>query len=305
MSVFNRQAGQDLIVEVQNEAEHIRGEKLAQGLLNQINTLHSKDRFSPREVDELLLKEKAHELATDDFFKNNNKYDLYFSPSSASKCKRELYYKALREKKDSTLLYPYHRRWTRNASFVHEAIQRDLLMCEYVLPADELMFKVKRLANGLPAWERNIAQFKEIEHNGVKFAMYGMCDGILTYVKDYSDVLFEAKTKSTPIASVGTYKLKDIQEEHKTQATAYAIMFGVNEAVFYYESLAKDGWTKGADARSDIRTFYHKVTEDDKIALLDKFAEVATAVRNKELPDAEFDKCFFCSYKTQCKNDSM
>lgn len=302
--IFNRGAGLELAEEVKNHAESVRGDRLAADLYNQMNALHSKDYFTNKEVEELLWRQQRHEIDTEDYFKENNVYDIYFSPSSASKCKRELYYKAKKEKKDKSNLFPYHRRWTINASGVHACRQKDLLMAEKVLK-EELNFKVKRLENGLPAWERNIARFHEITHDGVTFHLYGMCDGILTYLKDHSDVLFEFKTKSSGgAASVGNYKLKGVQEEHKQQATAYSLMFGIDEAVFMYESLTKDGWAKGKEAKNDIRTFYHKVTDEDKQALLDKFADVTRKFRANELPDKELDKCFFCQYRSHCEKDN-
>ena len=73
-----------------------------------------------------------------------------------------------------------------------------------------------------------------------------------------------------------------------------------DEYIFLYESLAKDGWNKGEVAKPDLRTFYHRVTEEDRQALLDKFADVVTAVEDKKLPPKEEDKCMFCQYKHLC-----
>lgn len=281
------------------EHDSERSQRLAGALYNQMNELHSKDFYDDYEIESLLLKQKEHDLSN---IKNYEKLPeglIAFSPSSASSCGRGLFFKANREKKDEIQRYPYQRRWTRNSSAVHEAVQRDLLYSEKIL--DNPVFKVHRLESGLPAWEQNIKTAKVIEHNGVRFVMNGMCDGILEYQPDGSKVLFEFKTKSTTIGTVGTYKLKGVQEEHRIQAIAYSIMFGIDEAVFMYESVAKDGWTKGADAKVDFRTFYVKITEEDRIALLDRLSEIAKQYYEGKIPPKEQDKCFFCVYKTACE----
>lgn len=295
--LFNRQGAERLKKRVlDNDSE--RGQRLSGALYNQFNALHSVDFFPSFDVESLLLNQKEHDLQLIKEFKKLPKGLICFSPSSASGCRRGLIFKARKEEKDEVQRFPFQRRWTRNSSAVHEAVQRDLLYCEKIL--DNPVFTVHRLESGLPAWEQNIKTCKVIEHNGVKFALNGMCDGILEYNPDGSKVLFEFKTKSTTIGAVGTYKLKGVQEEHRTQAVAYSILFGVDECIFMYESVAKDGWTKGEEAKVDFRTFYVKVTEEDRKQLLDKFSETAKAFYEGEQLPKE-DKCFFCVYKTACE----
>ena len=127
-----------------------------------------------------------------------------------------------------------------------------------------------------------------------------MMDGILDYNPEGIKVGFEFKTKSTTIAAVGEYKMKDAQDGHKTQCVAYSLIFGLTEFILMYESLAKDNWTAGNEAKSDIRTFYLNVTEKDRTELLDKFAAVVADVKKDKLPKGDTDKCFFCEYKDIC-----
>lgn len=296
--LFNRTGAERLkkrVVEQDSE----RGQRLAGALYNQMNDLHSVDFYSNYEIESLLLKQKEHDLDKMKNFERLPEGLISFSPSSASACGRGLVFKANKEEKDEVIRYPYQRRWTRNSSAVHEAVQRDLLYCEKVLKNP--IFTVERLESGLPAWEQNIKTAKVIEHNGVKFVLNGMCDGILNYTPDGSKVLFEFKTKSTTIGTVGTYKLKGVQEEHRIQAVAYSILFGVDEVVFMYESVAKDGWTKGAEAKVDFRTFYVKITEEDRKNLLDRLSEIASDYYANKLPEKESEKCFFCVYKEACE----
>lgn len=295
--LFNRIGAERLKKRV-IEQDSERGQRLAGALYNQMNDLHSVDFYSNYEIESLLLKQKEHDLEKMKNFERLPEGLISFSPSSASACARGLVFKANREEKDEVIRYPYQRRWTRNSSAVHEAVQRDLLYCEKVLKNP--IFMVERLESGLPAWEQNIKTAKVIEHNGVKFVLNGMCDGILNYTPDNSKVLFEFKTKSTTIGTVGTYKLKGVQEEHRIQAVAYSILFGVDEVVFMYESVAKDGWTKGAEAKVDFRTFYIKITEEDRKELLDRLSRIAKQYYAKEIPAKE-DNCFFCQYKTACE----
>lgn len=295
--LFNRIGAERLKKRV-IEQDSERGQRLAGALYNQMNDLHSVDFYSNYEIESLLLKQKEHDLEKMKNFERLPEGLISFSPSSASACARGLVFKANREEKDEVIRYPYQRRWTRNSSAVHEAVQRDLLYCEKVLKNP--IFTVERLESGLPAWEQNIKTAKVIEHNGVKFVLNGMCDGILNYTPDNSKVLFEFKTKSTTIGTVGTYKLKGVQEEHRIQAVAYSILFGVDEVVFMYESVAKDGWTKGAEAKVDFRTFYIKITEEDRKELLDRLSRIAKQYYAKEIPAKE-DNCFFCQYKTACE----
>lgn len=297
--LFNREGAERLRNRVIG-GESERGQRLAGGLLYQINALHSIDFFPDKEIEGLLLEQKKHDLKLLEEPIKLPEGLVRFSPSGVSKCKRDLYLKATKSEKDEILRYPYQRRWTRNASAVHEAIQRDLLYCEKHL-TDDLMFTVKRLESGLPAWEENIKKAKIIEYKGTKFVLYGMCDGLLEYKPDGTTIGFEFKTKSTTLGAVGTYKLKEPASDHKAQATAYSLLFGVDEFIFVYESLAKDGWLKGAEAKPDIRTFYHKVTESDKVALLEKLKETADAYYSKQIPDKELEKCMFCQYKTACE----
>jgi hypothetical protein len=316
-----------------------RGNALAGSLYKQFNEFHAKDvRYDDYEIESLLMKQRETELvdvfnktrlnaihaeikelkqqeprdqeAIDKLYEQRKELQkevyidiprdmVVFSPSSASKCVRELFFRGMKERRDAQTMHPYQRRWVRNGSAVHEATQRDLLYMEKVL--DKPAFVVERLENGLPAWENNIKDFKVFEHNGQKFVLLGMTDGILQYTPDGTRVGFEFKTKSTTIASVGGYKMKDAQEGHKTQTICYSLLFDVDEFLIMYESLAKDNWGKGEEARSDIRTFYNKVTPQQKKEMLDKFALVAKAVKDEKIPAGEYGKCLFCEYKSICK----
>lgn len=277
-----------------------RGNELTGALYNQFNEFHSKDTRTDKDIERLLLKQKQLELDVLDAYTLIPKGLTIFSPSSVSKCPRELFYKAVKATKDKTTMFPFQRRWVRNGSAVHEFTQRDLLYMEKAL--EKPLFTVARTKDGLPKWESNIKTHKVIEHNGEKFAMFGMMDGELVYTPDGSHIGFEFKTKSTTIAQVGTFKMKDAQDGHKLQTVAYSILFDLEEFILMYESVAKDNWSAHANAKTDIRTFYNKVTDEDRTMLLDKLADVQKHIREGRLPEGDLSKCLFCPYKTSCSD---
>ena len=273
-----------------------RGIELQTALFNQFQQFHNKNHRDDKQIEELLLRQKQWALNNPQWFKAQGM--PIFSPSSADKCERELFYKALKMHRDEQTQFPFQRRWTRNSTAVHEATQRDLLYMEKLLP--EPAFVVKRDAQGFPLWEKSSQQIRQFTHNGEQFCVAGMMDGILTYTPDNSTVGFEFKTKSNSVAQVGHFKMKAPAEHHVAQAVGYSLIFGINEFIFMYEAVAKDQWGKGPDAKMDIRTFYLEVTEEDRQKLLNKLAGVTRAIRLEQTPAPNRNKCMFCEFKTTC-----
>ena len=149
--------------------------------LDQLNTFHTMDVRKDKELEEILLKQHQYEF--DQMDKEDSEQDATiprYSPSSVSKCMRELYFKYSPQKfeKDKETVFPYHRRWQKNATYCHMRVQEDILYSSKYVP--NAPFEVFILPNGLPAWEKAVARYRIIEHNGQKFALFGMCDGILT-----------------------------------------------------------------------------------------------------------------------------
>lgn len=221
-----------------------------------------------------------------------------FSPSGVSECERGLAFKILGADRDEQVMEPYQRRWVKNGSAVHSRMQRDLLYIEkYVKDAP---FEVLRTREGKPAWERNTRTVKQFEHNGVKFQLYGMVDGMLYHKATKKRIGYDFKTKSTTVATVGDFKLKIPQENNIAQMVAYSLLFDVDEYIIHYESLAKDNWTKGKEARNDMKIFHLKITQEMKTELLDKLAGIVQNLNDDVLPAPNFDKCLFCAFKEIC-----
>lgn len=299
-SLVNREGAKKLKEQVIQERDGVRGQELTGAIIDHFNDLHTNDLPLDYEIEKLILNDGLQALKADTSL-NFESGLVTFTPSSASKCMRELYYKAAHQGRDDITLYPYQRRWTRNGSAVHGAVQRDLLYGEKYLLNPR--FTVLRTKTGRPAWEKNLRFVKKFEIDGVRFQLYGMMDGVLLYTPDGSKIGFEFKTKSTTIATVGTFKMKDAQEGHKEQCIAYSLLFGLNEFLIFYESLAKDNWSKNEEARPDIRAFYLEVTEEDRDRMLHKFKNVAEHFYAKELPTLDAAKCIFCPYKDKCSED--
>lgn len=224
-----------------------------------------------------------------------------FTPSGADKCPRELYYKVTGIKTDRIPNIPYHKRWTRNATLVHEGVQKDLLYMEKYLK--DPAFVVKRTINGKPAWEESIKTTTVRRVGDVEYGITGMMDGHLVHTPTGQIIGFEFKTKSNSIAQVGSYKMKSPSDSHITQCTAYSLLYGLDDYIVLYEALAKDGWMKGEDARHDLRAFHITITDGERKALDDKFAKVARAVKEQKLPARDVTKCLFCGYKTTCSKN--
>ena len=290
--LFNRTGATELREQVLDNQDEI----IARDMLAHFNDLHMLDLPYDKHIKRSLLQDELSTLNRSG--SKFAKHLISFSPSSASKCERELYYKAARAGKDESTFFPYQRRWMRNGSAGHAAVQKDLLYAEKYLSKPN--FVIERTPEGRPAWEGNIKKSKQFIHNGVSFQINGMMDGILVYQPTTTRMGFEFKTKSTTISAVGNYKMKGPQASHLEQCTAYSLLFDLEEFLVVYESLAKDSWMKGEGARPDMRAFHVTITDTDREALLDKFAAVAKNFYESHTPEADISKCLFCAYKTKC-----
>lgn len=269
------------------------GKTLADDMLKHLDRFHSIDRVWPdRAIETLLLEQKKNEILLIGKKPTYPKDVVKFNPSGASKTVMDLYLKA-KGYKEQTERYPYHTRWTRNSTAVHEAIQRDLLYAEKKLKNP--LFSVERLENGLPAWEDNILGWKLLEHEGQSFVLNGKMDGILTHEPTGKRVGFEFKTKSNTIAQVGDYLMKAPAPYHVEQCVAYYLLTGVQDYLLVYEAVAKPKWNAMADAKPDTKAFHVLITEEMATALLEKWAYVSKCVENDTPPeDAELG--YFSGY---------
>lgn len=280
---------QDLKKEVkENDPILIR---MADELKEQLDELHSGRVWDDKKIETLLLRQKQKEVDDIGKPKTYPKDLVKFNPSGASATEMDLYLKAkgYKERQDR---YPYHNRWTRNSTAVHEAVQRDLL---YTEKQKNRKFRVARTKEGLPAWENNVLRWVKLEHKGKQFILNGMLDGILVHEETGRKVGFEFKTKSNTKAQVGYYLMKKPAPYHVEQCVAYYLLTGVRDYLITYEGLAKDNWTAGADAKPDLRVFAVHITDEQVEALLDKWAYVTECVEKDEMPE-DTELGFFSGY---------
>ncbi|OMI07688.1 hypothetical protein BVL54_19890 [Bacillus paralicheniformis] len=300
-TLFSRGGAKDLRQSVVNKMG--RGEELASSIIKHFDRINSiNPLWDDKEIETLLLKQKEFEVSLVGEKPNYPKTLPRFTPSSSDSCNRELFFKNLKADRDEEPMTPQQKRWTENSTGVHEARQRNLLYGEkYLTNPDFTVERIKDeenpLRDGLPAWEKPLEDWKVIEHKGVTMVVTGMMDGILRY-KDGTRIGFEFKTKSNSVAQIK--QLKEPAPYHKKQCVAYSILFGVDEFVITYESVAKDKWSTGENARPDMKAFYIKVTERQRQQLLDKWAGIGENVETGELPDGDNRKCMFCPFKTEC-----
>jgi hypothetical protein len=287
------------------------GNELENAMKLHFNMINTDSYFPIKEVEEILFRQKKYELWR---MEKENRFRtpkglIKFTPSSASKAKRDLFYKALGVPEDEAITSPYNNRWTRNSTAVHEAVQRDLLYAPYIL--DKPLFTVQMVEKEgfglLPAWEKNIETYKIIEHKGKKFVVSGMMDGLLTYEKTGQTVGFEFKTKTNDAWQV--HNMQKPNPSHVQQCVAYSLIFEtregepLNDYLITYEAVPKDKWLAGASALNDIKAFHIHVTQRQKTNLLNKFAEVVDYVENGELPPIEKSKIMFSAYKSRYEDE--
>lgn len=290
MTIINKGGAEALRKKI--EVHNPLGARYEKEILAQFNALHDKDIWDDHELEKYLLKDRIK--AVEEMGKKRSyPMDLVrFNPSGASATVMDLWLKA-KGYKEYTTRYPYHKRWTRNATAVHEAVQRDLIYAEKYT---ESFFRVARTNGGMPAWEHNVLSWKELEHNGQQFLISGMLDGILVHEATGNYVGFEFKTKSNTIAQVGDYLMKGPYDYHVDQAVAYYLLTGVRDYILMYEALAKPRWLDMEEARNDTRAFHVYVTDEMAERLLDKFAHVTKLVVENEVPEVQ-ELGFFSGYQ--------
>lgn len=236
----------------------------------------------------------------------------YFSPSSLGSCPRELYLKARGAEKDSFRKPPHQRRQADMGTLTGDYIQRELLFIEKhyeKLTGNAPKFRFLRDDKGRPRFEEFAKANVRVSHNGETFHLSGSPDGIMEYTTDAGEKIrvgLEVKSKASTSAKTSNYSMREPDAKHIVQTQCYAKMYGCDYYVILYVNLAKKGWFMSDEDYAktpDIRAFCLHVTEEDKLALLDKPAEITKAVREGTPPLLDLDNWTFNSFKTACALD--
>ncbi len=299
------------LVSAVNMKEIQHGTEIENAFKTHFNKINANSFFPKYKPEEILLRQKQFELWR---MEKENRFRtpkglIKFTPSSASKAKRDLFYKALKLPEDASTNAPFNNRWTRNSTAVHETVQRDLLYAPYLMenPAFTVHMMEKEGFGMLPAWEKVVEDYKVHEHKGKKFAMAGMMDGILKHEKTGRYYGFEFKTKTNDAWQV--HRMKQPSQSHIQQCVAYSLIFEtpdgepINDYLLTYEAVPKDKWLAGAGALQDIRVFHIHISDRQKTNLLNKYASVVESVETGELPPLEKSKILFSNYKSRFEDE--
>lgn len=234
----------------------------------------------------------------------------YFSPSSANSDRRELYEKARGAKKDKRVTPPHQGRWTRIGTAIGDTIQRDILFAEkhYEKTTGATpRFRFERNDRGEPMFEDFAKVCPIIEHNGKRFALFGTCDGIMSYVTDDDEILrvgLEIKSKQTTSAQTSEYSTRNgPKEDHVKQTLCYSVMYDVDIYVILYVNASKKAWEMSPEdyaKNRDIKAFGVAITDEMRTEVLDTFAGVIAAVEVETPPPLDIDRWTFNSFKTAC-----
>lgn len=228
----------------------------------------------------------------------------FFSPSSANSCKRELYEKVMRSKKDKGSRSSVQGRWTRMGTAWGDVAQRDLLFIEkhwekkFGTPPP---FIPQKDEAGFPMWEEFASKFHKVNYRGHEFAFNGQPDGILICTETGERIGIEFKTKSTTAAQTSHYSMRQPKDDHIRQCVAYSIMYGVDRYLIVYNNLSKKSWIMSDEdylKNPDLRVFEIEITDDDRREVLDHLADVLDAAGRKRAPMIDLDKWTFNNYKT-------
>jgi hypothetical protein len=222
-----------------------------------------------------------------------------FSPSSAGKDERQLYEKAIKSKADPRTPNRNQRDWTGLGSQVGAYIQREVMLAERhfeKLTGKKPRFKFERTERNEPAFEHFKKVIHEVEHNGEKFGLNGLPDGIMEYVTDDGEILrVGLEVKSFQKGYTDFKKLEQPKRDHELQTTVYSEMYGLDHTIVLYHL------TYGADWKRDFsrsKAFGRYITQEDRIEILDKFARVTKAWRTGVAPAIDLDGWVFNDYKT-------
>lgn len=282
-------------------------DKIAEDFTEFLNTFHSYREPWDSQLDAWLHGCYAQILKKRQYF--DFKCQPYFSPSSSNSCPRELYEKIKGAKRDLQDMQPHQRRWTAQGTAVGDWLQRDVLLAERhykKFTGEEPRFKMARNGEGSPFFEDFVKTMKVIEHNGVRFSLFGTCDGVLEYTSDTGEIIrvgLEIKSKQTTYAKTGGYSMRGPEESHVSQVVCYSIMYNVDYYIIVYVNTSKKSWNmteEDAQKYPDVRAFGIEITDEMRNGVLDYFAGIVKAVTEDNPPKLDLERFTFNNFKTAC-----
>ncbi|MDQ0270767.1 hypothetical protein [Cytobacillus purgationiresistens] len=229
-----------------------------------------------------------------------------FAPSSAGKDERQLYSKAVYGRKAEEGRPPNRnqRDWTGLGSQVGGYIQREIMLAERhfeKLTGKKPRFKFERTKRNEPAFEHFVKKIHEVEHNGEKFGLNGLPDGILEYITDDGEILrVGLEVKSFQKSYTDFKEQAEPKRDHELQTHVYNEMYDLDYTLVLYHL------TYGADWEYEFsrnKIYGRFIPREARISLLDKFARVTKAWRTKTPPAIDLDGWKYNDYKTVIAKD--
>ena len=231
-------------------------------------------------------------IKTIELSQETRKPSATYKPSSLGGCIRNLYFQVTQADLDGTPTEYSLTGICESGTNRHEVIQN------YVADMSSHGFDCKWIdvqefvEENKP--EGTIVEFKsgmETKCYNEKYNMSFLCDGIIKYRGQY--YILEIKTEST-------YKFGSQEEpfpEHKVQATAYSLAFGIDKIIFLYEN--RDTCSKKA--------YLVDVTQKMKQDLIEKIRVCDSHVLNQVPPpkSENVKDCRYCNYKKACKEAEL
>jgi hypothetical protein len=283
--------------------------QIAQDLVEFLDEFHSYEQPYDDEMDAEFYEQYARVLREELGEKDGWKKYLYgpdgkrrptFAPSSASKDERQLYEKVVNGSKGKDVRPPNRnqREWAALGSQVGGYIQREIMLAERHfkrLTGKEPRFKFERTDRGEPAFEHFVKKVHEIEHNGERFGLNGLPDGILHYVTDDGEVLrVGLEVKSFQKSYTEFKKQSEPKPDHELQTHVYNEMYDLDYTVILYHLTYGADWNRDFSRNKAYGRYFPKEVRQ---GVLDKFARVTKAWREKNPPAIDFDGWKYNDYK--------
>lgn len=281
---------------------------LAQAFLDQLNEFHT----YPEPYDDDLHIHMAEGLAK--YLRQGKDVDWskpYFAPSASTKCKRELYTKALRNdkgyplyKRDSRDWKPHQRRVTALGTAIGDWLQWEILLMERhfkKFTGKDPRFIFAKTEDGYPLMEDFAYVSHEVEQDGQIFSLNGTTDGILVDTHTGEKVMLEIKSKQETPSKTNYTQMQEPKDAHVKQVTCYSEMYGVENAIIVYVNAAKPKWfadDETLEKSPDVRAFDVHVSQSMRDNVFEYFASIRNCVDEGKPPLPELAKWQFNDYKT-------
>lgn len=223
--------------------------------------------------------------------KNEKKPSPHYKPSSLN-CIRNMYYQIVGQDMDESIKEAVLVGIGESGTDRHERIQKAIMQMK------SNGFDCEYLDVGEYVEENEIPGLIVKGKSGVETRLFNepwnlsfLCDGIIKYKGQY--YIFEFKTE----VSKKFLMRKDVDEDHKKQATAYALSLGIDKVLFVYE--CRDN--------CDKKSYMLDVTDDMKKNLIQLIQDCDDYVDANVVPpkpkDIKTKTCQYCKYRLACRKD--